>query len=65
MGKTPDEEAEQRRKEALAARRANLHMQRTPFSERILPAVLLVLAVLTVILILIALGVLFGILSWR
>ena len=61
----PDHSQDDRRKQELEARRARLHMQRTPFSERVLPALLIGLAVLTVALIVIALTVLLGITPWR
>jgi hypothetical protein len=53
------------RKEELEARRANLHMQTGTFSERVLPALLIGLGVLTVVLIVIALTILLGIAPWR
>lgn len=53
------------RKEELEARRANLHMQTSPFSERVLPALLIGLGVLTVVLIIVALTILLGIAPWR
>jgi hypothetical protein len=40
-------------------------MKRTPFSERVVPALLIGLGVLTVVLILLALAVLLGIVSWQ
>lgn len=54
-----------KREQDLAARRANLHMKRTPFSERVVPALLIGLGVLTVALILIALAILLGIVDWQ
>ena len=53
------------REEELAARRARLHMQRTVFSERIIPIVLVGLGILTCALILVASTVLLGIIPWR
>jgi hypothetical protein len=61
----PTNEPDNKREQDLAARRANLHMRRTPFSERVVPALLIGLGVLTVVLILIALTVLFGIVDWQ
>jgi hypothetical protein len=61
----PTNEPDDRREQELAARRANLHMKRTPFSERVVPALLIGLGVLTVVLILLALAVLLGIVSWQ
>ena len=57
----PTDGPDNTREQDLAARRANLHMKRTPFSERVVPALLIGLGVLTVILIVIALAVLLGI----
>jgi hypothetical protein len=61
----PTNEPDNKREQDLAARRANLHMKRTPFSERVVPALLIGLGAITVVLILIALAVLFGILDWQ
>ena len=61
----PTNEPDNKREQDLAARRANLHMERTPFSERVVPALLIGLGVLTVVLILIALAILFGIVDWQ
>jgi hypothetical protein len=49
----------------LEARRARLHMQRTTFSERILPAIFIGLGIVTLALIIIAVTVLLGIVTWR
>jgi hypothetical protein len=61
----PTDEPDNKRKEELAARRANLHMQPTTFSERVVPALLITLAVLTVVLIVIAFAILLGIVPWQ
>jgi hypothetical protein len=57
--------SDREREEELAARRAKLHMQRTPFFERVLPAMLIGLGVLTLVLVVIALFILLGIAPWR
>ena len=57
--------AKSRREEELAARRATLHMPRTTFYERVLPALFIGLGLLTVGLILLAVAVLLGITPWR
>ena len=61
----PTNEPDNNREQELAARRANLHMKRTAFSERVVPVLLIGLGVFTVALILIALAVLLGIVSWH
>jgi hypothetical protein len=58
-GRDEDRQAE------LEARRANLHIRRNLFFERIVPILLVVLGIVTLALILIALGVLLGITPWR
>jgi hypothetical protein len=40
-------------------------MKRTPFSERVVPALLIGLGVLTVVLIILALAILLGIARWQ
>ena len=56
---------DQDRQAQLEARRANLHIRRTLFFERIIPILLIVLGVVTLALILIAAGVLLGITPWH
>ena len=56
---------DKKREAELEAKRARLHMRRTLFSERILPALLIGLVILTVALIIVAGTVLLGIAPWR
>ena len=60
-----DRDGESDRQAELEARRAKLHMERTPFTERIIPAILIVLAAITLALIIIAATVLLGLTAWR
>jgi hypothetical protein len=60
-----EQDGEERRRARLEARRAKLRMERTTFSERVLPAFLIGLGIFTVLLILLAVGILLGITPWR
>ena len=58
-------DTDRERRADLEARRAKLHMERTTFSERILPVILVTLGAITLALIVIAATVLLGIATWR
>jgi hypothetical protein len=62
---TPTDRPDNTREQDLAARKANLHMKRTTFSERVVTALLIGLGVLTVVLIILALAILLGIARWQ
>lgn len=54
-----------KRRAELEARRASVHMPHTTFYERIVPILLIGLAVLTVLLVIVAATILLGISPWR